>query len=169
MLLNKWSVVYIFCCCFVSIGENILDEDNLSIQGCKRYPAVSDVSHMVANRCRRSSRVFHGIVNRNEFYSQYPVFDGIEGICRYSKFDLSVSIWLRGGIAIQLNTVKYHHGNQPLVVTVCVHLACVCVCVCVCLCVCVCVGGGDFAVSRLHRTVLITSMFWPRPSSFSPE
>ena len=71
-------------------------------------------SHMVANSCRGSPRVFHGTVNRNEFYSQYPVFDGIEGIRQYSKFDPSVSIWLREGIAIQLNTVKYRqilYGN----------------------------------------------------------
>ena len=47
------------------------------------------------------------IANNSEFYSQYPVFDGIEGICRYSKFDPSVSIWLREGIAVPLNTVKY--------------------------------------------------------------
>ena len=69
-------------------------------------------SYMVANSCRGSPRVFHGIVNRNEFYSQYPVFDGIEGICRYSKFDMSVSIWLREGIAIPLNTVKYYVGTS---------------------------------------------------------
>ena len=67
-------------------------------------------SHMVANSCRGSPRVSHGIVNRNEFYSQYPVFDGIEGICRYSKFDLSVSM-LHKGIAILLNTVKYCHKH----------------------------------------------------------
>ena len=82
----------------------------MSIQGCQRYPAVSDALPY-------GLRVFHGIANRNEFYSQYPVFDGVEGICRYSKFDLSVSIWLREGIAIPLNPVKYHqilYGNQPL-------------------------------------------------------
>ena len=64
--------------------------------------------HMVANSCRGSPRVFHGILNRKEFYSQYPVFDGTGGISRYSKFDLSVSIWLHEGIAIPLNTIKYH-------------------------------------------------------------
>ena len=69
-------------------------------------------SHMVAKSCRGSPRVFHGIVNRNEFFLQYPVFDGIEGICRHSKFDLSVSIWLREGIAIPLNTAKYYMGTR---------------------------------------------------------
>ena len=64
---------------------------------------------MVANSW---SKVFHGIVNRNELYSQYPVFDGIEVICRYSKSDLSVSIWLRKGIAIPLNTAKYYTGTR---------------------------------------------------------
>ena len=83
--------------------------DNLSIQGCQRYPAVSDV---FPYGCQQLPRVFHGIVNRNEFYSQYPVFDGIEGICQYSKFDLSVSIWLCEGIAIPLNTVKYYMGTR---------------------------------------------------------
>ena len=84
----------------------------LSIQGCQRYPAVSDVSHMVANSCWGSPRVFHGILNRNKFYSQYPVFDSIEGTWRYSKFDPSVSIWLHEGIAIPLNTVKYYMGTR---------------------------------------------------------
>ena len=69
-------------------------------------------SHMVANSCRGSPRVFHGIVNRNELYSQYPVFDGIKGICRYSKFVPSVSVWLHEGIAILLNTVKYYMGPR---------------------------------------------------------
>ena len=69
-------------------------------------------SHMVANSCRGSPRVFHGIVNRNELYSQYPVFDGIEGICRYSKFDPSVSIWLHEGIAIPSNTAKYYMATS---------------------------------------------------------
>ena len=84
-------------------------------------------SHMVANNCRGSPRVSHGIVNRNEFYSQYPVFDGIENIWRYSKlkFDPSVSIWLREGIAIYRwipsNTIwelalrKCFYQNKPLV------------------------------------------------------
>ena len=44
------------------------------------------------------------IANNSEFYSQYPVFDGIEGIWRYSKFDPSVSIWLREG---HCSTVEY--------------------------------------------------------------
>ena len=45
-------------------------------------------------------------------YLQYPVFDGIEGICWYSKFDLRVSIWLHEGIAIPLNTTKYYMGTS---------------------------------------------------------
>ena len=67
---------------------------------------------MVANSCRGSPRVFHSIVDRNEFYSLYPVFDGIEGIWRYSKFDPSVFTWLHEDIAIQLNTVKYYVGTR---------------------------------------------------------
>ena len=62
--------------------------------------------HMVANSCRGSPRVFHGILNRNEFYSQYPVFDGIESICRYSKFDECFHVVVRGCCKL-LNTVKY--------------------------------------------------------------
>ena len=68
--------------------------------------------HMVANSYQGLPRVFHSIVNRNEFYLQYPVFDGIEGICQYSKSDPSVSIWLHKGIAIPLNTVKYYMGTS---------------------------------------------------------
>ena len=41
-------------------------------------------------------------MNRNELYSQYPVFAGV-----HEKFDLSVSI-LREGIAISLNAVNYY-------------------------------------------------------------
>ena len=74
-------------------------------KGIQRYLMCS---HMVANSCGGSPRVFHGILNRNEFYLQYPEFHGTEGICRYSKFDLNVSIWLRKGIALPLNTIKYH-------------------------------------------------------------
>ena len=51
-------------------------------------------------------------MNRNEFYSPYPVFDGIEGIGRSSKLDPSVSIWSREGIAIPLNTAKYYMGTS---------------------------------------------------------
>ena len=73
---------------------------------------------MVANGCQGLQRIFYRIVDINEFYSQYPVFDGIEGIFWYSKFDLGVSIWLCEGIAIPLNTVKYRqiliYGNYSL-------------------------------------------------------
>ena len=86
--------------------------DNLSIQGCQRYPAVSDVFPYACQQFQGLPRVFHGIVNRNQLYSQYPVFDGIEGIFRYSKFDLSVSIWLCEGIAIPLNTAKYYMATS---------------------------------------------------------
>ena len=82
--------------------------------GCKGFPAVSNVFRY---GCQELRWVFICIVNRNDFYSQYPVFDGSDGISWYSQIYQSVSIWFPMGIAIPLNTVKYHqilYGNQPL-------------------------------------------------------
>ena len=97
MLSNKWSVVSIL---LLLLGVHWKIWVFRVAKGIQQYLMRS---HVVANSCWGSPRIFHGIVNRNKFYSQYPVFDGIEGIYRYSKFHLSVSIWLHDGIAIPSN------------------------------------------------------------------
>ena len=80
----------------------------MSIQGCQRYPAVSDA---FPYGCKQLPRVFHGIVKRNEFHSQYPVFDGIEGIGRYSKFAQGYCNTVEYR-QIPSNTAKYYIGTR---------------------------------------------------------
>ena len=56
-------------------------------------------------------------MNRNDFYSQYTVFDGSDGISWYSQIYQRVSLRFAMCIAIPPNTVNYHvilYGNQPL-------------------------------------------------------
>ena len=67
--------------------------------------------------CQELRWVFIGIGNRNDFYSQYPVYHGSDGISWYSQIYQSVSLWFPMGIAIPPNTLNYHeilYGNQPL-------------------------------------------------------
>ena len=61
----------------------------LSIQGCQRYVSSGAVSDAFPYGCQQLPRV-------NEFYSQYPGFEGFAGIQNV----ISVPIWLREGIAI---------------------------------------------------------------------
>ena len=80
---------------------------DLSIQGCQRYPAGSDA---FPYGCQQLPRVFHGIVNRNEFYSQYPVFDGIGVFAGIQNLIRVLHVVVRG----YCNTVEYRqilYGN----------------------------------------------------------
>ena len=54
--------------------------DNIGCQG--QNPAVSNV---LSYSCQELRWLFIGIVNRNDLYSQYPEFDGSDGISWYSE------------------------------------------------------------------------------------
>ena len=64
--------------------------DNSSVQGCQRYPAVSDVYG-----CRG-------------YFTVLWIETSFIRNTQYSKCDPSVSTWLREGIAIPLNTAKFY-------------------------------------------------------------
>ena len=80
--------------------------------GCKWYPAVSNVFPYV---CQELRWVFIGIVNRNDFYSQYPVYDGIwwvvtvfHGIRKSIRVFPCGFPWVLQDSQIPSNTIRYY-------------------------------------------------------------